>query len=374
MIYLHDLCLSCRYNILHLWDWVCHDLLELGVSNSEILGKSFYHIGTKELQLLLAKLALCMGIRISSGVKFQGLTKPRGAGSLWTVQVSTDKSGIAPNLPGVLEANVLIEAGGINCPVVEHLGFERKKVKMSTALGLVAHFAVSQSDRQMEEFSVSSQFKQQKFKEMREKGLHLENCVYYQGATHYYVMTPTAASLRNFGALKKVEKHPSDTVKSSNVDYAKLHEYARAVATSFGLPPSTPFIKDANSAQIFDFSSRSQCKVSCKVLEEKGGAQLLVLVVGDALIEPFWPEGLGLNRGFLSALDASYTIQEYFNTGHITKEASKKMLKSKEKLFNLMKVLSGHTKKEVLREDFRSYTLHPNSRYLKWKTGYVCFN
>jgi hypothetical protein len=195
--------------------------------------------------------------------------------------------------------------------------------------------------------------------------------VYYQGATHYYVMTPTPASLKAFGVLKKVEKHPSDTVRSSNMDTVKLHEYARGVATAFGLPAATPFIKDRNSAQLFDFSSRSQCKLSCKVMEDKGGPQLLVLVVGDALMEPFWPEGLGINRGFLSALDAAYTVQEYFSTGEVSKEGTKKMLKSKDKLFGLMRVLSGHTKKDVLREDFRSYTLLPNSRYLKWKTGSV---
>mmetsp|Transcript_28477 Transcript_28477/g.85348 ORF Transcript_28477/g.85348 Transcript_28477/m.85348 type:complete len:1216 (-) Transcript_28477:1615-5262(-) len=359
-----------RFNILHLWDWVCHDLLELGISNSEILGKSFYHIGTKELQLMLTKLALCMGINVSSGVKFEKANKPTGPDKPWTISVSQDKTGIAPHCPKQLEANILIEAGGINAPVVQSLGFERKRVKMSTALGLVAHFEVSGGDRSMEEFSVSSQFKQKKFKEMRDAGLHLENCVYYQGATHYYVMTPTPQSLKAFGALGKVEKHPSDTVKSSNVDSAKLKEYARAVATSFGLPAGTPFIKSSSAAQLFDFSSRSLCKTSCKVLDDKKGKQLLVLVIGDALIEPFWPEGLGLNRGFLSALDSAYIVQEYFSTGTVNKEGTKKMLKSRDKLFSLMRVLSGHTKKEVLREGFRSYSLHPNSRYLKWKTGY----
>jgi len=242
---------------------------------------------------------------------------------------------------------------------------------MSTALGLVAHFEVSASDRGMEEFSVSSQFKQATFKAMRDKGLHLENVVYYQGETHYYVMTPTPGSLKQFGVVKDVKKHPSDTVKAENLNRDKLHEYARAVASSFDLPSSTPFIKDKNSAQLFDFSSRSLCKVSCKVLEEKGTPQQqLVLVVGDALMEPFWPEGLGVNRGFLSVLDAAYTVQEYFSEGSITKSNAKQILKTRDKLFSMMRVLSAHTKKDVLREEFRSYSLMPNSRYLKWKTGY----
>lgn len=34
------------------------------------------------------------------------------------------------------------------------------------------------------------------------------------------------------------------------------------------------------------------------------GQQVAVMVVGDAVLEPFWPEGLGINRGFHTALDA----------------------------------------------------------------------
>eukprot|EP00041_Stephanoeca_diplocostata_P031498 m.981076 g.981076 ORF g.981076 m.981076 type:complete len:171 (-) comp23971_c0_seq8:137-649(-) len=136
-----------RYNILHLWDWVCHDLLELGVSNSEILGKSFYHVGTKQLQLLLAKLALCLGVRLHSGVKFVKAVEPTTDRDLWKIDIAIDKAGFAPHCPKHLDANVLIEAGGISGPVVQSLGFDQKRVKMSTALGLVAHFEVSSADR-----------------------------------------------------------------------------------------------------------------------------------------------------------------------------------------------------------------------------------
>ena len=69
----------------------------------------------------------------------------------------------------------------------------------STAIGLVAHFQVSAGDRDMEEFSVSSQFKQATFKQLRDAGLQLENVVYYQGETHYFVMTPTVGSLHGMG-------------------------------------------------------------------------------------------------------------------------------------------------------------------------------
>ena len=37
-----------------------------------------------------------------------------------------------------------------------------------------------------------------------------------------------------------------------------------------------------------------------------GASPLLVLPVGDALQEPFWPEGLGINRGMHNAFDACF--------------------------------------------------------------------
>ena len=37
---------------------------------------------------------------------------------------------------------------------------------------------------------------------------------------------------------------------------------------------------------------------------KRSSQQVCVMAVGDSLIEPFWPEGLGINRGFHSALDA----------------------------------------------------------------------
>ena len=38
---------------------------------------------------------------------------------------------------------------------------------------------------------------------------------------------------------------------------------------------------------------------------------LLVLSVGDALQEPFWPEGLGINRGMHNALDACWAANKW---------------------------------------------------------------
>ena len=36
-------------------------------------------------------------------------------------------------------------------------------------------------------------------------------------------------------------------------------------------------------------------------------------VVGDSLLEPFWPEGTGCARGFLSAIDAAWMFRRWAN-------------------------------------------------------------
>ena len=40
-----------------------------------------------------------------------------------------------------------------------------------------------------------------------------------------------------------------------------------------------------------------------------------VLPVGDSLLEPFWPQGLGSNRGFHSALDAIWAVHVFQQEG-----------------------------------------------------------
>jgi len=39
-------------------------------------------------------------------------------------------------------------------------------------------------------------------------------------------------------------------------------------------------------------------------------SQVIVTLVGDALLEPFWPLGTGCNRAVLSALDAAWIVHE----------------------------------------------------------------
>lgn len=59
---------------------------------------------------------------------------------------------------------------------------------------------------------------------------------------------------------------------------------------------------------VFDFTSMFAAENASKVLE-RGGFPLLTCLVGDSLLEPFWPTGSGCARGFLSSLDACWALR-----------------------------------------------------------------
>ena len=65
--------------------------------------------------------------------------------------------------------------------------------------------------------------------------------------------------------------------------------------------------------------SANREKQAAYLAKESAAAGLRRLVpvfpVGDALLEPFWPQGLGSNRGFHSALDAAWAVRELHAAG-----------------------------------------------------------
>merc|ERR1712157_46333 len=87
-------------------------------------------------------------------------------------------------------------------------------------------------------------------------------------------------------------------------------------------------------------------------------AALPVALAGDALLEPFWPEGLGIVRGFLSALDASYAITKFASGA--TCEATQQEFS---KTYKELKSLSSATRSCVLRAEESEYRLAPGTRY-----------
>lgn len=112
---------------------------------------------------------------------------------------------------------------------------------------------------------------------------------------------------------------------------------------------------------IFDFSERTKGH-EAGVLLEKNGSEALAFIAGDALMEPFWPEGLGMNRGFLTALDTAWCLQKYVRGLCSSKEA----IEEREDLYFVMRDLAAKTRCQVLTKMIihgRDWNVNPGSRY-----------
>lgn len=106
--------------------------------------------------------------------------------------------------------------------------------------------------------------------------------------------------------------------------------------------------------QMFDFTSMFAAETSSHVIVRKN-YRLLQCLVGDSLLEPFWPTGSGCARGFLSSMDAAYAIKLWSNHSN----SILAVLAQRESIYRLL----GQTTPENLHRDIGAYTLDPGTRY-----------
>uniref|UniRef100_A0A667GW10 Molecule interacting with CasL protein 1 n=1 Tax=Lynx canadensis TaxID=61383 RepID=A0A667GW10_LYNCA len=191
-----------RHNVLHLWPFTIHDLRALGA-------KKFYgrfctgtldHISIRQLQLLLLKVALLLGVEIHWGVTFIGLQPPPKKGCGWRAQ-------LRPSPPAQLanyEFDVLISAaGGKFVPE----GFTVREMRGKLAIGITANFVNGRTveETQVPEISGVARIYNQSFFQslLKATGIDLENIVYYKDDTHYFVMTAKKQCLLRLGVLRQ---------------------------------------------------------------------------------------------------------------------------------------------------------------------------
>ena len=135
-------------------------------------------------------------------------------------------------------------------------------------------------------------------------GIDLENIVYYKDDTHYFVMTARTKSLLNLGVLRNNFDDAGSLLDRSNIDPIKLQEYATNAAnfaTQYKLPDLTFALNSRGNpdVSIFDFTSRYHSRYAAVVRKTKK-TKILGLLVGDSLINPFWPTGTGIGKGRFS--------------------------------------------------------------------------
>ena len=170
-----------------------HDLTGLGARffyPQFCSSSDFLHVGTKQLQCILLKVALLLGVTVMYNTSYDGITQHEVAGQqrkLSRVQVTTAdaKSPLADPASELLEVDVVVVASGQGEGSVSAraAGFTYTKTSTGAAIGLVAHFEneKTSAETKLKECSWALQFNQSMFAELRRRGLDLENVVYYRG-------------------------------------------------------------------------------------------------------------------------------------------------------------------------------------------------
>lgn len=225
-----------------------------------------------------------------------------------------------------------------------------------------SHYTTFPRPHQAEEISgVAFIFNQSFFKELyHTTGIDLENIVYYKDETHYFVMTAKKHSLLDKGVIMHDYADPAGLLAASNVNTQKLLDYAREAAefsTELSAVPNLEFAVNhygKPDVQMFDFTSMFASENSSRILV-KNNHRLLKCLVGDSLLEPFWPTGSGCARGFLSSMDAAYAIKLFTNQNN----SLLGVLAQRESIYRLL----AQTTPENLHRDIGSYTLDPATRY-----------
>lgn len=192
-----------RNNVLHLWPFVITDLKALGAKKfyGKFCAGSIDHISIRQIQCILLKVALLLGVEVHEGVGFEGLREPTEHEG-WRAYISPSDHPVSH-----YTFDVLIGADGRRNTLD---GFKRKALRAKLAIAITANFINkhTEAEARVKEISgVSYIFNQKFFQDLCEAtGIDLENIVYYKDETHYFVMTAKKQSLLNKGVLLHVRK------------------------------------------------------------------------------------------------------------------------------------------------------------------------
>lgn len=194
-----------RNNVVKLWTCVMEDLKSLGAKKLyPVLGNgSVNHISIRMLQVTLLKMALLVGTSVYIRESFKRLVPPPpGVGGRWSVvtEVRCEDGAVFECSE---EYDVVICATGKKVPIA---GFDRRSLDAQMSIAITANFVNSGSgaERRVAEIpGLSKQYDLQFFRALeRERGIRLENIVYFKDLTHYFVMTAKKDSLVQKGVIK----------------------------------------------------------------------------------------------------------------------------------------------------------------------------
>lgn len=354
-----------RNNVLHLWPFTIHDLRGLGAKKfyGKFCAGSIDHISIRQLQLILLKVALLLGVEVHVNVEFKNLLEPpEDQHKLevgWRLEVDPKSHLVSQQV-----FDVVVGADGRRNTFP---GFKRKEFRGKLAIAITANFKNrhTTAEAKVEEISgVAFIFNQRFFQELRdETGIDLENIVYYKDDTHYFVMTAKKQSLLEKRVILQDFVDTELLLSPENVDQNALQAYAREAA-DFSTNQQLPSLDFAMNhyghpdVAMFDFTCMYASEHAAMIYQ-RHSHHLLVTLVGDSLLEPFWPMGTGIARGFLAALDSAWMIRSWAQGG-----SPLEVLAMRESLYRIL----PQTTPENMQKNFSLYSVDPTTRYANVNT------
>ncbi|XP_034046586.1 F-actin-monooxygenase MICAL2 isoform X2 [Thalassophryne amazonica] len=349
-----------RNNVLHLWPFTIHDLRGLGAKKfyGKFCAGAIDHISIQQLQLILLKVALIVAVEFHINVEFVDLLEPpedqENQGLGWRAEVRPADHPVAN-----FEFDVIVGADGRRNSLE---GFKRKEFRGKLAIAITANFINrnTTAEAKVEEISgVAFIFNQKFFLDLKEEtGIDLENIVYYKDNTHYFVMTAKKQSLLDKGVVINDYIDTEMLLSSENVNQEALLCYAREAAgfgTNYQLPTLDFAMNHCGQPDVAMFDFTNMCaSENAALARDRFGHQLLVALVGDSLLEPFWPMGTGCARGFLAAFDTAWMIKSWAQGCTVLE-----VLAERESIYRLL----PQTTPENIAKNFEQYTIDPGTRY-----------
>ncbi|XP_060923963.1 F-actin-monooxygenase mical2b isoform X1 [Limanda limanda] len=349
-----------RNNVLHLWPYTIHDLRGLGAKKfyGKFCAGAIDHISIQQLQLMLLKVALLVAVEFHVNVEFVKLLEPPEDQEKevigWRAAIRPADHPVAS-----FDFDVIVGADGRRNTLE---GFKRKEFRGKLAIAITANFINrnTTAEAKVEEISgVAFIFNQKFFLDLKEEtGIDLENIVYYRDNTHYFVMTAKKQSLLDKGVIINDYIDTQMLLSSENINQEALLCYAREAAdfgTNYQLPTLDFAMNHCGQPDVamFDFTSMYASE-NAALVRERFGHQLLEALVGDSLVEPFWPMGTGCARGFLAAFDSAWMVKSWAQG-----QTALEVLAERESIYRLL----PQTTQGNIAKNFDQYTIDPATRY-----------
>jgi len=361
-----------RINRPHMWAFVRHDLSRLG--GRDFMSPSACYpvftepdtssIGVDELQMVLLKNALMLGVKFLIGVAYDDakvITHPKTMKPSWNVECTVDEGAAKqfdmPAGKNQMTFDCLVGCDGPRSTVrttQSKIFGEITTRKFMDAVGIVANIRkLSKSRLRDLDFDNGQEPKDMNrtnmvFKDFFDKirdeaDADLDNLIYYKASFHYYViLTPKRANLIKHGLTGKLYHFEANARPHTVEEKSKLKLFVKNVVKAAGIPfdeemDNGGFVDAPNDVMAFDFAECWNTKTNMAFslpppsydTEKDGpwtGKELhpFIALAGDALFEAFWPEGLGLKRGWHAIMDSCYAIDNLYNKGMFADTIGKK--------------------------------------------------